>query len=206
MFHSNRLEGSTFSKEEIMELTKENRVIGSHKLNDIIETANSIEVFDFIAKIYNEKLSEKLFKEFHGILLNNSLSIFDCKLAGTYRPMLARLSKVELELSSPETIHFDMELLLQEYNEVKMDTRKIAEFHSKFEKIHPFHDGNGRVGRFIILKQCLDNNVDLIVVHSEYEKEYKDALYIAQTGNGIDALVNIFEKSQRRFEKTIRKC
>ena len=69
-----------------------------------------------------------------------------------------------------------MELLLQEYNEVKMDTRKIAEFHSKFEKIHPFHDGNGRVGRFIILKQCLDNDVDLIVVHSEYEKEYKDAL------------------------------
>ncbi|MEL0538380.1 Fic family protein [Staphylococcus debuckii] len=205
LFHSNRLEGSMFSKEEIMKLTIEKRVIGSHKLNDIIEIANSIEVFDFIAKIYNEQLSEKLLKEFHGILLNNSLNVFDSKLAGTYRAMPARLRKVELELSSPETIHFDMELLLQEYNEVKMDTRKIAEFHSKFEKIHPFHDGNGRVGRFIILKQCLDNDVDLIVVHSEYEKEYKDALYIAQTGNGIDTLVNIFEKSQRRFEKTIRK-
>lgn len=205
LFHSNKLEGSTFSKEEIMNLTLKNRVTGSHKLNDIIETANSIEVFDFIAKIYHEKLSENLLKEFHGILLNNSLNMFNRKLAGTYRPVPARLSKVDLELSSPETIYFDMEMLMQEYNEVNMDTRKIAEFHSKFEKIHPFHDGNGRVGRFIILKQCLDNDVDLIVIDSEYEREYRDALYNAQTGNGIDALVNVFKKSQREFEKNIRK-
>ncbi|RZH99686.1 Fic family protein, partial [Staphylococcus condimenti] len=115
----------------------------------------------------------------------------------------SRLNKVNLELSSPETIHFDMELLIQKYKETKMDINKIAEFHSKFEKIHPFHDGNGRIGRFIILKQCLDNDIELIVVNSEYEKEYKEALYIDQTGYAIDALVNIFGKFQRIFDKEV---
>ncbi|CAL27553.1 Fic family protein [Staphylococcus carnosus] len=100
-------------------------------------------------------------------------------------------------------IHFDMEMLMEEYKKTKMDINKIAEFHSKFEKIHPFHDGNGRIGRFIILKQCLDNDIELIVVNSEYEKEYKEALYIDQTGYGIDALVNIFGKFQRIFDKEV---
>ena len=84
-----------------MKLTIEKRVIGSHKLNDIIEIANSIEVFDFIAKIYNEQLSEKLLKEFHGILLNNSLNVFDSKLAGTYRAMPARLRKSRIRIIEP---------------------------------------------------------------------------------------------------------
>lgn len=203
LFHSNKLEGSRFSKDEVMKLITDSEVSGPHKLKDVIETANSLEVFDFIVETQNEKLTERLIKECHSILFKNTLNIFDDKLAGTYRPVTSRLNKVNLELSSPETIHFDMELLIQKYKETKMDINKIAEFHSKFEKIHPFHDGNGRIGRFIILKQCLDNDIELIVVNSEYEKEYKEALYIDQTGYAIDALVNIFGKFQRIFDKEV---
>ena len=64
--------------------------------------------------------------------------------------------------------------LLLDWKEISNPTiEDIAKFHYKFEKIHPFQDGNGRIGRFIILKQCLEANIDLIAIDNMYEKEYK---------------------------------
>ena len=63
-----------------------------------------------------------------------------------------------------------------------------------------FTDGNGRIGRFIILKQCIDNNIDLIAIDNEYEKEYKDALYYARKNNDNTKLINVFQKCQKRLD------
>ena len=84
--------------------------------------------------------------------------------------------------------------------ESKKDIFAIANFHQKFEQIHPFQDGNGRIGRFIILKQCIENNVDLISIDDEYNTEYRSSLYQAQTTNNLDTLVSVFEKCQFRLD------
>ena len=78
-------------------------------------------------------------------------------------------------------------------------------FHQEFEHIHPFQDGNGRIGRFIILKQCIENNIDLIAIDNEYNNEYKKALYNAQTTGDISDLVNIFKLCQERLDKKLSK-
>ena len=66
--------------------------------------------------------------------------------------------------------------LLEDWKEKKdVSIKDIADFHYKFERIHPFQDGNGRIGRFIILKQCLERNIDLIAIDEEYSDEYKKA-------------------------------
>ena len=78
----------------------------------------------------------------------------------------------------------------------------VANFYYKFERIHPFQDGNGRIGRFIILKQCLDANIDLIAIDDEYKEEYKQALYKAQTTDDTTDLITVFKKCQiRLYEK-----
>lgn len=77
----------------------------------------------------------------------------------------------------------------------------IANFHYRFELIHPFQDGNGRIGRFIILKQCIESDIDLIAIDNEYEKEYKEALYKAQKTDDVSFLVDVFSKCQKRLDE-----
>lgn len=91
--------------------------------------------------------------------------------------------------------------LIADWNESKRDIYAIANFHQKFEHIHPFQDGNGRIGRFIILRQCIENSVDLIAIDDEYNEEYRKALYKAQTTDNIDLLVEVFKKCQVRLDE-----
>lgn len=93
--------------------------------------------------------------------------------------------------------------LLEAWNEGKKDIYAIADFHQKFEHIHPFQDGNGRIGRFIILRQCIENSIDLIAIDDEYNKEYRTALYEAQTTDNIEALVEVFKKCQERLDEKL---
>lgn len=93
--------------------------------------------------------------------------------------------------------------LLEDWNESKKDIYAIADFHQKFEHIHPFQDGNGRIGRFIILRQCIENSIDLIAIDDEYNKEYRKALYVAQTTDNIEELVEVFKKCQERLDEKL---
>lgn len=204
LFHSNKMEGSTFSKDQIYKVIKEKEVEGQHKLDDVYETKNSIDLFEFVVDTITEPLSESLIKEYHSLLMKNSNDIIQSHLAGRYRPIPAEISSVDLELSDPATINYDMEKLLDNYNNNEVHSiYSIATFHKDFEHIHPFHDGNGRVGRFIMMKQCVDNNIDLIAIDSKFEKEYKNSLYIAQKDNNIEPLVEVFKACQNRLNEKV---
>ena len=108
--------------------------------------------------------------------------------------------KIDLKLCEPHLVENSIFNLFEDWKESKKDIFDIANFHQKFEQIHPFQDGNGRIGRFIILKQCIENNVDLIAIDDEYNTEYRSSLYQAQTTNNLDTLVSVFEKCQFRLD------
>ena len=93
--------------------------------------------------------------------------------------------------------------LIEDWKESKKDIYAIADFHQKFEHIHPFQDGNGRIGRFIILRQCIENEIDLIAIDDEYNSEYRKALYNAQKTGNIEQLVEVFKKSQQRLDEKL---
>ena len=100
---------------------------------------------------------------------------------GMWKKYENKLRGVDLKLALPVEVDNLMFNLLSDYNELETVTLKdIADFHYKFEKIHPFQDGNGRIGRFIILKQCLECNIDLIAIDDKYDDEYRNALYKAK--------------------------
>ena len=118
-----------------------------------------------------------------------------------YKKIPNKLRNVDIELAQP----YEVEELVRNLLENKIESiEDIADFHQKFEHIHPFQDGNGRIGRFIILRQCLKNNIDLIAIDDEYNKEYREALYKAQTTGNLEELVKVFENCQQRLNEKLQ--
>lgn len=122
---------------------------------------------------------------------------------GKWKKYANRLSKTDLKLCEPHLVESNMFNLLADWNDSKKDIYAIADFHQKFEHIHPFQDGNGRIGRFIILRQCIENSIDLIAIDDEYNKEYREALYKAQTTDNVESLAQVFKKCQVRLDEKL---
>ena len=205
LYHSNHLEGSTFSKDELEKLLTEKKVEGSHSLDDIIETKNSLGVFDQVINDSEEKIDKFMLFNWHKLLKKGTVDD-EIHNIGMWKKYENKLRGVDLKLALPVEVDNLMFNLLSDYNELETVTLKdIADFHYKFEKIHPFQDGNGRIGRFIILKQCLEWNIDLIAIDDKYDDEYRDALYKAQKTGDSEDLVTVFKKCQNRLDEKLEK-
>ena len=205
LYHSNHLEGSTFSKDELEKLLTEKKVEGSHSLDDIIETKNSLEVFDQVINDSSELLEKFMLFNWHKLLKKGTVDD-EIHNIGMWKKYENKLRGVDLKLALPVEVDNLMFNLLADYNELETVTLKdIADFHYKFEKIHPFQDGNGRIGRFIILKQCLEWNIDLIAIDDKYDDEYRNALYKAQKTGDSEDLVTVFKKCQNRLDEKLEK-
>ena len=129
------------------------------KVDDIIETINHFSMIDRVIDFANYELSEAFIKELHKILKNRTS---DSRLSwfkvGDYK---GRANAVgDIETTAPRLVPQEMKKLVDEYNKKEKHTfEEIIEFHVKFERIHPFQEGNGRVGRMIAFKECLKNNI-----------------------------------------------
>ena len=198
LYHSNHLEGSTFSKDELEKLLTEKKVEGSHSLDDIIETKNSLEVFDQVINDSSELLDKFMLFNWHKILKKGTVDD-EIHNIGMWKKYENKLRGVDLKLALPVEVDNLMFNLLADYNELETVTLKdIADFHYKF-------DGNGRIGRFIILKQCLEWNIDLIAIDDKYDDEYRNALYKAEKTNDSEDLVTVFKKCQKRLDEKLEK-
>lgn len=193
-YHSNAIEGSNFSIVELNQLASKNIISGTHHLYDVYETVNSLRVFDVLMDELGKELDKFMLFEWHRILKKNSIDE-ELGITGCWKKFENRLRKTDIKLASPAMVDNLIFNLLADWNEIKYPTiEDIARFHYRFEMIHPFQDGNGRIGRFTILKQCLDNNIRPIVIKKDYSKEYKEALYKAQKHEDINDLVEVFKK------------
>lgn len=204
LYHSNHIEGSTFSKENLEKLISEKIVEGNHSIDDILETKNSLELFDLVIKDSDRELDKYMLFSWHALLKKGTVDE-EIHNTGAWKKYENHLQGVDLKLATPLQVDNLMFNLLADWQELDNPTLKdIADFHYKFERIHPFQDGNGRIGRFIILKQCLENNIDLITIDDVYNKEYKKALYNAQKTDNSDELVHVFAKCQIRLDEKLK--
>ena len=152
-----------------------------------------------------EPLSEDLIKQMHKNLKEGVFDDFANGYAvGEWKKRENRVSDINVALPKevPEKIH---QLLASYTGKENIELKDIAEFHAKFENIHPFQDGNGRVGRMIILKQCLDSNIIPVIIRDSNKAEYYRFLNKAQHEEDYNGLVRYFEKEQRYYvDNTIR--
>ena len=163
-YNSNHMEGSELTHDQTRYIF-ETRTIGVEntneavKVDDIVETINHFSMIDRVIDFANYQLSEAFIKELHKILKTGTS---DSRLSwfriGDYKRRANAVG--DIETTAPRLVSQEMKILVDEYNKKGKHTLEdIIEFHVKFERIHPFQEGNGRVGRMIAFKECLKNNI-----------------------------------------------
>lgn len=174
-YNSNHIEGSRLSHDQtryIFETNTINMEGDIINVDDVVETTNHFRCIDMIIDNARAPLSEKLIKELHLVLKNGtSDSRKEWFAIGEYKRKPNVVGGRETAL--PEEVAEKIKSLLKEYNEIKNKTfDDILDFHVKFERIHPFQDGNGRVGRLIMFKECLKYNIVPFIIDDNLKMFY----------------------------------
>ncbi|MEE0741387.1 MAG: Fic family protein [Emergencia sp.] len=174
-YNSNHIEGSRLTHDQTRYIFETNTIgVENEVLNvdDVIETSNHFRCIDMIIDHAKAVLTEKFIKELHFILkTGTSDSRKDWFAVGDYKKMPNEVGGMETAL--PEDVADRMKEILTEYNSKEEKTLEdILEFHVKFERIHPFQDGNGRVGRLIMFKECLKYNIVPFIVDDNLKLFY----------------------------------
>lgn len=178
-YNSNRIEGSKLTHDETRHIFDTNTIGASREsvnVDDIIETTSHFRCIDLIIDKAKYKLSESLIKELHFLLKSGtSDSRKDWFNVGEYK-------KLPNEVGGNETCHpkevaTKMKALLTHYHSIENKTfEDIIDFHYQFEIIHPFQDGNGRIGRLIMFKECLANNIVPFIIDEDLKLFYYKGL------------------------------
>lgn len=174
-YNSNHIEGSKLTHDQTRYIYETNTIgITSDAINvdDILETVNHFRCIDFIIDHAEERLTEDMIKQIHQLLKSGtSDSRKDWFAVGDYKRLPNEVGG--METCPPENVHRQMKALLSEYNGKKHKSfNDILDFHVRFEQIHPFQDGNGRVGRLLMFKECLANHIVPFIITDDLKLFY----------------------------------
>ena len=195
-YNSNKIEGGRLTEDETEEMFETNSFIPKKreavKFDDLTEMKNHFRLFDYILDIIDDELNKDNIIKMNKILKRNTTDEENPRYnVGGFKVVPNKIGLINIvNTSSPENVEKDLTDLLQWYKSLKNVTLEdIIEFHVKFEVIHPFGDGNGRVGRMIMFKECLKNNIMPFIVLDRDKpyymrglKEYKnDKMFLIDT-------------------------
>ena len=204
-YNSNRIEGSKLTEEQTRYIF-ETRTIGfkdqeAVPVDDIIETANHFVAFDYLLRTVGEPLTEELIKEFHRILKTGTADAQKPYFnVGDYKKLANEVGGHET--CKPADVEKNMHLLNDWYSSLSDVTiRDLAEYHWRFESIHPFQDGNGRVGRLLLFRECLRNGIMPFVIDNEHKLYYYRGLSEFKQTQGF--LIGTMQSAQDVYEAWI---
>lgn len=206
-YNTNHIEGSKLTEDQTRYIYETNTLLAEKDtitdLDDVIETANHFKLVDYMLEIADKKLTEKMIKEFHKILKEGtSDGRKDWFIVGDYKKLPNKVGG--LKTTEPKNVERDMKKLLEWYEPLKQKTiNEIIEFHAKFEKIHPFQDGNGRVGRIIAFKECLKNNIVPFIILDKDKLFYYRGLNQYQTNKEKGYLIDTCLNAQDQYASMI---
>ena len=201
-YNSNHIEGSRLTHDQTRYIFETNTIGVSdktEKADDMIETAHHFKCIDMIIDSAAYAPSETFIKQLHAVLKNGtSDSRLDWFAVGDYKVLPNEVGGVSTV--APEEVSAQMKKLLSEYNAIKEKTLDdLLDFHYRFERIHPFQDGNGRVGRLILFKECLRNNIVPFIIEDDLKLFYYRGLKEWQNERGY--LRDTCLSAQDRFKK-----
>lgn len=200
-YNSNKIEGSTLTEEQTASLFDNGILPKSddyYRAKDVEEMNGHFLMFNRMLDTLEEPLTQELIKQFHYELKSgvfedraNGYAIGDYKerpnVIGIYHTV------------RPESVAEEMEKLLEWYSNQAVDISTLAEFHIRYESIHPFQDGNGRTGRLIVFRECLKNHIVPVVIEDANRNEYLDALKAYREDENIELMIKLFMKEQEFY-------
>lgn len=209
-FNSNKIEGNQLSFEQTQYLFDEKRIYTENgesiALDDIQETINHFRTFDYILENVEEDIDITMLKELHYLLQQNtSAEENPLNPVGKFKPEINVIGLAEIPTTHPDDVEVELSALLKEYlSKKKIHFEDLVDFHVKFERIHPFADGNGRIGRLIAFKESLKHNIVPSVILNKHRhfymlglKEYDDVSKLR--------LLETFRAGQDYSEQVLKK-
>lgn len=204
-YNSNKIEGSTLTEEQTASLFDNGTLPKSddyYRAKDVEEMNGHFLMFNKMLDTLDEQLSQKLIKQFHYELKSG---VFEDRANGyaignyKQRPNMIGM----YQTVRPENVDQEMCLLMDWYNNQDVNISVLAEFHAKYESIHPFQDGNGRTGRLTLFRECLKNSIVPVIIEDANRNEYLEALKVYREEKSLNKLIGLFEKEQRFY---LEKC
>ena len=201
-YNSNHIEGSRLTHDQTRYIFETNTIgvsDGAVKVDDVVETANHFKCIDMVIDSANYALSEAFIKQLHAVLKSGtSDSRLDWFAVGDYKKLPNEVGG--MDTTAPENVGAEIKKLLAEYNSIANKTfDDLLDFHYRFERIHPFQDGNGRVGRLLLFKECLRNNIVPFIIEDDLKMFYYRGLKEWRNERGY--LRDTCLSAQDRFKK-----
>lgn len=204
-YNSNHMEGSRLTHDQTRYIYETNTIglsEGNVKVDDVVETANHFRCIDMVIDEAKHPLSEKFLKLLHLTLKNGtSDSRKDWFAVGAYKKLPNEVGG--RETTAPEQVADAIKKLLVDYNRLSAKTfEEIIAFHVAFERIHPFQDGNGRVGRLILFKECLRNDLVPFIIDEDLKLYYYRGLHEWSTEKGywLDTCLSAQDRFKRYMD------
>ena len=204
-YNSNKIEGSTLTEEQTASLFDNGtlpRADDYYRAKDVEEMNGHFLMFNKMLDTLDEPLTQELIKCFHYELKSgvfedraNGYAIGDYKK----RPNMIGM----YQTIRPEDVAQEMYSLMEWYGDQTVDISVLAEFHVRYENIHPFQDGNGRTGRLILFRECLKNKIVPVVIEDANRNEYLEALKEYRETEKLDKIIELFKKEQQFY---LEKC
>ena len=187
-YNSNKIEGSTLTEEDTLTLFNEGKLYNRENIyiaKHIEEMTGHFAMFNYMLDNIEKDLTSDIIKNFHKMLKQGVFEdLANGYVCGDYKNKPNVVGKDNMETTKPNEVSKEIEELLKWYNEIKnKNISVLADFHERYEKIHPFQDGNGRTGRIILFKECLKNNIIPPIFRDKNKLIYYRALEEAHKGN-----------------------
>ena len=201
-YNSNHIEGSKLTHDQTRYIFETNTIGAENdalNVDDIIETANHFKCIDMVIDNATYRITEKFIKELHFTLKSGtSDSRKNWFNVGEYKKLPNEVGGKET--AKPEDTANKIKTILKDYNQKDEHTlEEIIDFHYRFETIHPFQDGNGRVGRLIMFKECLKNNIVPFIIDEDLKMFYYRGL--SEWNNEKGYLTDTCLAAQDKFKK-----
>lgn len=205
-YNTNHIEGSTITPDETASIYDTGTILANSDkvivLKDVTEIKNHFTLFKYMLETIEMPLTEEMIKKFHFILKNGTLTDDEKKWfnVGEYKAKRNFVGNIITTL--PSKVAEDMKKLLEKYNrKIPKTFEDIIDFHVKFETIHPFQDGNGRVGRMIMFRECLANDIMPFYIEDRNKEFYIRGMREYQLNHEKTYLINTCLNSQDNYAK-----
>ena len=203
-YNSNHIEGSQLTAEQTRNIF-ETKSVGlsdtALPVDDIIEAKNHFELFDQMLDGIDGDLDKNLIKEFHKTMKTGTTEAAQAWfVVGDWKKFPNEVS--EQPTTAPEAVDSAMDELLGWYKTAEKNLANIAAFHQKFEAIHPFQDGNGRVGRMIMFRECLKHNVMPFIIDEDHRLFYYRGL--REFDHQPNFLLDTCRSAQDKYEEIVK--
>lgn len=207
-YNSNKIEGSRLTEEQTSFIYETKTIANIDgvgiKIDDLVETTNHFRCFDFILDTVNEPLTENYIQKLHGMLKSGTSSEHNpIAPVGRYKVLdneVGQIATASVEHTEDEMFALMLGYGMKEHK----DLAYLTNFHAQFERIHPFADGNGRIGRLLLYKECLKESITPFIVDDLNKATYYSALEAYQVYDEREPLLHYFRSEQKFYENYLK--